>query len=248
LRKNIISAFFCRFKTFGAMKTKPIIITIDGPAGVGKSTHARRLAEALGLYFADTGALYRALTWKALRLNLNVKDEKSIKKMLGQTRLQVKVNRAKHHLTLWLDGRKVGGEIRAEKINQNVSDVAAWPSVRRFLKKPQQDLGRQVSLVMEGRDIGTAIFPRARLKIYLTASALARGKRRYLELCQKGEKVSLPAIVRSVRARDRKDRLRKIAPLRCPKNAVVLDSTRWDLEATFRNLILCVRRHIPELQ
>lgn len=198
------------------------IVAIDGPAGVGKSTVTRQVAQALGLLHLDTGAMYRAVTWQVLQAGINLEDEPAIAELVSQSQISLTTNEDGGAAPrVWVDGEEVTQAIRSLEVTANVSAIAAQKSVRLELVKQQQRWGAKGGIVAEGRDIGTHVFPNAELKIFLTASAQERARRRYKDLIeQKLPHVSLEQLERDIQERDRRDSTRAIAPLRKADDAI----------------------------
>ncbi|NOX97422.1 MAG: (d)CMP kinase [Nitrospirae bacterium] len=207
---------------------KGLIIAIDGPAGSGKSTVAKLVAERLGYLYIDTGAMYRGITYKALREGLDLEDEKALVKLAGNTSLALK--KSNDNLEVYVDDRKVTEEIRAPQVTNSVSYLARLPGVRERMVKLQREMGRGGGVVLEGRDIGTVVFPTADYKFYLDASLEERSRRRFRELIAKGYKVNLKEVEKEVKIRDREDRSRKVGPLKVAGGAIVIDSTGMSIE------------------
>lgn len=210
-----------------------IIIAIDGYSSSGKSTFARRIAARLGYIFIDTGAMYRAVTLYALDNGAVVAgrvDKDRLAGMLGDIKITFKFNPERSASDVYVNGENVEGRIRSIAVSNLVSEVSSISEVREKLVALQQELGRDRGVVMDGRDIGTVVFPDAELKIFLTADPAVRAKRRYDELSAKGENVSYEEIERNVRERDRADETREISPLRRADDAVVLDNSRMTLD------------------
>ncbi|MFH1239185.1 MAG: (d)CMP kinase [bacterium] len=205
------------------MKKKKIIVTIDGPAGSGKTTVASLTAGKLGYLHIDSGSMYRGLTWKVLQKKINLNDTPGIIKTVRRTKLVLKQGRGKNKVLI--DGKDVTAKLRTAEINANINTVAAIPAVRQCLMKIQHWLGKKGGIVMEGRDIGTVVFPRAEKKFYLDASIKERAVRRFKELREAGKRADLADIERSIRRRDKKDQTRRTHPLRIPEDAVVIDTT-----------------------
>ncbi len=204
------------------MNYKKLIIAIDGPAV------AKLVAERLGYLYVDTGAMYRGITYKALREGLDLEDEKVLVKLAGNTSIALK--KGNDNLEVYVDDRKVTEEIRAPQVTNSVSYLAGLPGVRERMVKLQREMGRGGGVVLEGRDIGTVVFPTADYKFYLDASLEERSRRRFRELIAKGYKVNLKEIEKEVKIRDREDKSRKVGPLKVAEGAIVIDSTGMSIE------------------
>ncbi len=200
------------------------IITIDGPAGAGKSTIARIVAQKLGLTYIDTGAMYRAVTYKALKNKIDLTDSKKIAVLTAGSRIWF--DRQK----IFLDGEDITHKIRSRTVTNRTSLTAANSGVRNCLRDMQRNFAKKSGVVMEGRDIGTVVFPRARFKFYLDASINERAKRRFLELKKKGNPQVLERIIADINKRDNIDRTRGLCPLKIPAGATVIDSTNKSIE------------------
>jgi cytidylate kinase len=206
------------------------VITIDGPAGSGKSTLGKSLAEILGYLYFDTGVMYRAVTWTALQQRIPIGDEAAVTDLAERLPIDVRPpsipdGRA---YDVWVGGEDVTWQIRRSEVEANVSEVSAYPGVRRALTEQQRRIGLRGKVVMVGRDIGTVVVPEAALKIYLDASAEKRAHRRYQELKSRGEEADPQAILRAMRARDHIDSTRDLAPLRPAEDAVILSTDDLD--------------------
>ena len=222
-------------------KIEPLVITIDGPAGVGKSTVAKLLARRLKLGYLDTGATYRALAYRALSLGLDPRDERRMARLAAGLRLVFK-RTDWGRVRILLDGRDVTRRIRTEPVTEAAAVVAQHPRVRAVLVRLQRRLVRSRRLVVEGRDTGTVVFPRASYKFFLTAAPRVRAGRRRMELQEvQGRSPSLSAIAGQLRARDRLDRRRRIGPLVKPSGAVVVDTSRL----AARDVVKRMLRHLP---
>lgn len=204
------------------MKKKPVV-AIDGPAGAGKSTIAKIVARELGYLYIDTGAMYRAITWKVMANKIDLRDERKIVEMSRKT--DIKLVQSDDKLKIFVDGKNVSEKIRSENVTKNTNTIAAIQGVRKILRDKQRLLGRNGGVVMEGRDIGTAVFPDAEKKFYLDAKPKERALRRWKELKAKGKRVSLKKIAEAIRRRDYRDIHRGISPLKKAKDAIVIDST-----------------------
>lgn len=216
------------------MRKKPIV-AIDGPAGAGKSTIAKSVARELGFLYIDTGAMYRAITWKMLKHKVDFKDEEKVTKIAGKT--NIKLKQEKDKLKVYVDGTDVTEKIRAENITKNTNTIAAIQGVRKILRDKQRSIGKSGAVVMEGRDIGSVVFPAAENKFYLDAKPKERAIRRWKELKAKGKRVSLKRITDAIRKRDYRDRHRGISPLIKAKDAVVIDSTALTLSQVVQKIL-----------
>jgi CMP/dCMP kinase len=213
-----------------------LIIAIDGPVGSGKSTVARRVADLLGYTHLDSGAMYRAVAWKALRAGVPLDSPAELENLAGAVRIDLLPRGGRLHVLL--DGEDITDQIRTSDVSYAASVVAAVPGVRRPLVSEQRRAGAQGGVVMEGRDIGTVVFPHAGLKIYLDASPEVRAERRLKELREKGEASTLTQVLADVHERDRRDREREASPLVRAADAVVVDNTAMDAEETARVIAL----------
>ncbi|MBO7189171.1 MAG: (d)CMP kinase [Alistipes sp.] len=212
---------------------KRIIIAIDGHSSCGKSTFAKAIAARLGYIFIDTGAMYRAVTLYALEhgaISGCIADEELIESMLSDINIDFRFNPERGASDIYVNGDMVEGKIRTIEVSNCVSAVSSIGAVRSKLVAMQQQMGRQGGVVMDGRDIGTVVFPDAELKIYMTADAMVRAERRYKELTAKGDKVSLEEIYENVVSRDKADMSRAISPLRKAEDAIVLDNSHMSVE------------------
>lgn len=201
-----------------------IIIAIDGPAGAGKSTISKLVANRLGINYIDTGAMYRALTLKCLENDVDIEDESQVISMCETSDISFEDN------VIYLDKRDVSSLIRSQSINKNVSNVAKIEDVRKKMVEKQRLLGLDKDVILDGRDVGTYIFPDTKFKFYLNASPEERGKRRYDEMVLKGENVVLDDIIEDVRKRDEIDSKREFAPLVKAHDALEIDSTDMSIE------------------
>jgi cytidylate kinase len=202
---------------------RKIIVAIDGPSGAGKSTVGKRLASELGYLYIDTGAMYRALGWKALKEGLDLKEGKALQDFCARTEVELK--RDGEGLRVILDGNDVSGLIRTPEMSMAASTISAQPCVRERLLELQRAMGRQGGVVLEGRDIGTVVFPDAHAKFFLDAAVEERARRRWLELTDKGNAVTLEQTIEDVKSRDYNDSTRDIAPLKKADDAIVVDSS-----------------------
>lgn len=202
---------------------KRAVITIDGPAGAGKTSIAKIVSRKLGYNYIDTGAMYRAISWKAFREKIDLKAKEKLIKMVRNTKIELK-NRD-GMVRVYLDGKDITNKIRNKRLAEGASILATVPEVREQLMKIQRRMGSSGGIVVEGRDIGTVVFPRADYKFYLDASIKERALRRYRELKVKGEEGQLAELEKAIRSRDKRDRTRGVAPLKIARDAVVIDST-----------------------
>jgi cytidylate kinase len=200
-----------------------LIIAIDGPSGAGKSTLAKKLAADLGFIYLDTGAMYRALALKILRQGVDLADDQKLAELVNSTSVDLQCARAE--LKVLLDGKNVASEIRTPAVSQMASKASALKLVRDRMLELQRRLGERGSVVAEGRDIGTVVFPDAQVKIFLSASAAERARRRCAELRAAGQPVDLDVTLREIEERDQRDSERALAPLRKADDALVIDSS-----------------------
>ena len=214
-------------------------IAIDGPAASGKTTLGKRLADELGFLFFDSGVMYRALTYAAMQLRLDLNDEAAVSGLADRIVIDIVApTRADgRNADILVDGKDVTWEIRRPEVDAHVSQVSAYPGVRQALTAQQRRIGRRGRVVMVGRDIGTVVMPEADLKIYLDASLEVRAWRRYAELLQRGEPADLQAILKAMHKRDEIDSTRSIAPLRPADDAIILDSDLLDSEQVFLQVL-----------
>jgi CMP/dCMP kinase len=222
----------------------PEVITIDGPAGSGKTTLGKKLADYLGYLFFDTGIMYRAVTYAALSQGIDPKDEAAINELAEKINIDVRTPSQEDGRSsdILVDGKDVTWELRLPEVDTNVSVVSAYPLVRRALGIQQRRIGSQGKIVMIGRDIGTVILPEAKLKIYLDASVEERAKRRFVEQSQRDDEVVIEEILQTIEDRDRIDTNRAVAPLRPADDAVLLDTDGLDIQEAFLQLIDLVER------
>jgi cytidylate kinase len=204
---------------------KKIIVTIDGWSSCGKSTLAKQLAAALGYIYVDSGAMYRAITLYFLRNHIDWTDKKEVKAALKEITLEFQNNEKNGATETWLNGENVEYVIRDLVVAEKVSDIAAIKEVRDFAVKQQQKLGEKKGIVMDGRDIGTVVFPKAELKIFMTADNAVRVERRYKELFEKNPNITIEEIKNNLEMRDYIDSNRKVSPLKQAADAILLDNT-----------------------
>ena len=224
-------------------RRKGLIIAMDGPAGVGKSTIGGLLAKSLGYQFINTGEMYRALTWKALEKGLDLDDHDAVLALAKKIRWEFKpVEEGGTTLKTYIDGVPVTAQIREERVSVNSSRVAANPGVRKFLSKLQRDLGEEGAIVMEGRDITTHVFPDADAKVYLDAAPEERAARRFKQLKAAGQQADKAAILSAILKRDLNDLKREINPLKQAPDALVIDSTHLTMHQVADKILRHVRR------
>ncbi len=215
----------------------PAIIAIDGPAASGKSTLGRRLADALGYLFFDTGVMYRAITWAALQRGVDVRDETAVTALAESTSIDVRPpSSSDRACDVLVEGKDITWETRRPEVDANVSIVSAYPGVRRALGQQQRRIGQRGRVVMVGRDIGTVVLPEADLKIYLDASTGERARRRFEEIVARGGAADLNEIQAKVEERDRIDSTRAVAPLRPAEDAIHLDSDKMSADEVFETV------------
>ena len=214
---------------------KTISIAIDGPAGAGKSTIAKRLAKELGYYYVDTGAIYRTVAYFMDLLGIAPKDIDGVSRYIDELNVEIEYDEdGLQHMIM--NGMDVTGDIRTQDISQKASLISAHAVVREMLLDMQRDVAKKHNVIMDGRDIGTVVLPRANVKIFLTASVEVRAQRRHLELQAKGAKDSYEKVLADIKQRDHQDTTREIAPLKQAKDAVLVDSTDLDVEAVVEKI------------
>lgn len=221
-------------------------IAIDGPSGAGKSSLARRLAEIFQFIYVDTGAIYRTVGLAAYRAGIDRRDEAAVAALLPEISISMGYNEAGEQ-RMFLDGEDVSDQIRLPEISICASDVAALPAVRAYLLEMQRKLARENHVIMDGRDIGTVVLPEAELKIFLTASAEARARRRLLELESKGVPSRFEDVLKAIQYRDLQDSSRAAAPLKAAEDALLVDTSEIDFEQSLALLAeLVVTKLSPE--
>ena len=218
-------------------------IAIDGPGGAGKSSLAKAVAKKLSILHVDTGEIYRTISYAAFARGLNAKDESQIAPLLKTIRIDMAFDEAGRQKML-LDGKDVSREIRLPEISMYASNVSALPCVRAYLLEMQRDIARKRSVIMDGRDIGTVVLPDADLKIYLTASAEERARRRCLELSERGTPEPYEAVLREINERDEQDMHRAIAPLREAADAVRLDTSALNFDESEQALLKLIQEKL----
>lgn len=214
-------------------------VAIDGPSGAGKSSVSKAVAKNLGIMYVDTGALYRTVALFLLQNNIDFADEQAVKKVLPQILVEMKY--ADGEQRMMLNGTDVSDEIRTQEVSNAASVSSGLPAVRDFLFKLQTDMAKRYDVIMDGRDIGTVVLPNADVKIFLTASAEERARRRYEQLKSAGEEVVYETILKEVEERDYRDSHREIAPLKPSDDSIVVDSTENKVEETIEQITNLIR-------
>jgi len=223
---------------------KTYSIAIDGPAGAGKSTIAKALAKELGFRYVDTGAIYRTVAYFLDLLGVSPKDVDGVERYIDELTINIEYDdEGLQHMIM--NGMDVTGEIRTQDISQKASLVSAHAVVREVLLDMQRDVAKTHNVIMDGRDIGTVVLPKADVKIFLTASAEVRAKRRYDELIAKGQKAELATILKEIEQRDYQDTHRPIAPLKMAKDSVKLDTSALDIAGVLAEMKRIIREKIP---
>lgn len=217
-------------------------IALDGPSGAGKSSLAKLIAKRLGIVYVDTGAMYRSIGLFVSRRGVDPTDAAAVEALLPEIRLAVRFENGEQHI--YLCGEDVGDRIRTPEISLYASRVSAIPAVRAFLLDTQRNIAKTTSVIMDGRDIGTVIFPDAEVKIFLTASLEARAQRRTAELAEKGIEASYEDVLRDMRERDKNDSERAVAPAVAAADAVLLDNSLLDLEGTVAEAVRIIENKL----
>ena len=224
------------------MNTKKIAIAIDGPAGAGKSSISKVVANELGYLYIDTGAMYRGVTWAVLDSHVDVKNQKDVESLLPS--LDLTLEPTANACKVFVKGQDVTDLIRQQQINENVSTIASYKGVREYLVERQQAMAAVGGVILDGRDIGSVVLPKAELKIYLTASVDARAKRRWLEVQGTSNEQSLEDIKNNVESRDEMDKNRDESPLVCVEDAIVVDSSDMTFDETVEHILHLVQERI----
>lgn len=224
------------------MNTKKIAIAIDGPAGAGKSSISKVVANELGYLYIDTGAMYRGVTWAVLDSHVDVKNQKEVEALLPS--LDLTLEPTASACKVYVKGQDVTDLIRQQQINENVSTIASYKGVREYLVERQQAMAAIGGVILDGRDIGSVVLPNADLKIYLTASVDARAKRRWLEVQGTSNEQPLEDIKKNVESRDEMDKNRDESPLVCVEDAIVVDSSNMTFDETVEHILHLVQERI----
>ena len=213
-------------------------IALDGPSGAGKSTIAKLLSKKLGIAYLDTGAMYRACGLKALRLGIDTKDGKAIENMLPTLDVKVEYKEGKQHTIL--DGEDVSSAIRENAVSMAASNISAHPAVRIKMVEMQREIAKNMSCVLDGRDIGSTVLPNAKFKFFITADSKVRATRRFNELQARGENVDFDKLHEEIKARDKQDSEREFSPLTCADDAIVVDTSAMDID----EVVATIKGHI----
>ena len=213
-----------------------MVIAIDGPGGAGKSTLAKNLARKLGFLYLDSGALYRTVTWKVIKEKIKTKD--AVIKILPLLKVDIQPDEI---MRVWLDGEEVTQQIREPEVTREVWWVCRIKEVRDWVNRFLRNFSRGRNVVVEGRDMGSVVFPHAEIKIFLTAELSERARRRWEELQRKGKKISLREVEEELKTRDRRDSERDIAPLTRPPDAILVNNTGWEPEETLNKVLDLIR-------
>ncbi|MBS4536254.1 (d)CMP kinase [Clostridium sp. D2Q-14] len=214
-----------------------LVIAIDGPAGAGKSTVAKLIAQNLNIVYIDTGSMYRALTYKLLKENIDLNNTSKIIDVLNSTKIDFRDNH------IFLDDEIVDDKIRTNKINNNVSLVAKIKEVREKLVKIQRNISKNNDIIMDGRDIGSYVLPNAKFKFYITANPEERGKRRYKELIKEYPNIKLSEIIEEIKERDKIDKTRNIAPLIKTEDSIEIDTTNKSIEEVVKIILNYIEKN-----
>ena len=217
-----------------------MIIAIDGPAGSGKSTVAKIVAEKLNFRYIDTGSMYRSVAWKSLQKNTVLKDEEAIADIASKVEIELVLG--KNGQLVFVDGENITDQLKVEEISRGAAIVAAQPIIREIMTTKQRQLGKLGKVVMDGRDIGTVVFPQADKKFFLDADPKERGRRRFIELKEKKQvsEADLSIIIEQVIQRDNEDRNRKIAPLKKARDAILIDTTKLNIDQVVKKIITII--------
>jgi cytidylate kinase len=218
-----------------------MIIAIDGPAGAGKSTIAKKLSKELGYVYLDTGAIYRTITLDLCNRNIDIDDKNILSASLANINMRYTMDH------IYLNGKIVDDDIRTESISQKTSHYSSKAEIRVFAVEMQRKISLNEDIVLEGRDIGTVVFPKAEYKFYLTASEEVRGKRRYKDILEKGTDTSLEEIINGIKKRDYNDKNREISPLAKADDAIEIDTTSMTIDEVVERMINCIKGGVNAL-
>jgi cytidylate kinase len=227
----------------GNQADKHLVITIDGPAGSGKSTVAKVLAKKMSYVYLDTGALYRAVAWQAYQEEVSETDEDALAELCRET--AIRLVRVESQSRVIVNGEDVSDKLRDEHIGMFASRISAFGRVREALLPLQHEMGKAGSIIAEGRDMGSVVFPNAAVKFYLDAALSERSQRRYQEILSRSGKADYEAVEKDLMIRDEQDRNRKSAPLRIPDDAVIIDTTAMDVQGVVQLMLDVVSQKIP---
>jgi len=214
-----------------------LVITVDGPAGSGKSTVSRILAERVSYMYLDTGLLYRAVAWRAMQRGISITDDEALGRLCDRITIPLETD---GEMRVLIEGEDVSGDLRTEEIGMLASSVSAIPAVREALLPLQRSAGRQGGVVAEGRDMGTVVFPDADVKFFLDADVDERARRRYLQLIENGKNADRDEVKRGLEVRDHQDTTREIAPLKPADDSVIIDTTGIDIDAVVGKMAMIV--------
>lgn len=214
----------------------PPVIALDGHAGAGKSTVASQVAQRLGFWHVNTGLYYRALTWKILQQGLNPENQPRVEALARQVQIQIRED-AQGLQHIWLDGQEISHEVRTPAINRHISLISSYAGVREAITQQLRQIQHPKGIIMDGRDIGTVVFPHATLKIFLTASVEERARRQYQDAQAQGQEISLEELQQAIARRDRLDSERAVAPLRQASDAIRVDSTGLSPEGVIEKIL-----------
>ncbi|MEM8895571.1 MAG: (d)CMP kinase [Bacteroidota bacterium] len=223
-----------------------IVIAIDGYSGTGKSTTAKMVASALGYIYVDTGAMYRAVTLAFIRGSLDSTLPEKITELLSDIKISFVKNDSSGLQETYLNGENVEELIRGIEVSSKVSEMSAISAVRRKLVEQQREMGNRGGIVMDGRDIGTVVFPEAELKVFMTASDEVRAHRRWLELKQKGKEVAKDEVLENLRSRDQVDTTREDSPLKQADDAILIDTSNISIEQQVKDILILAKRKLGE--
>ena len=217
-----------------------MIIAIDGPAGSGKSTVAKIVAKKLNFRYIDTGSMYRSIAWKSLQKNTALEDKEAVANIAFKTKIELVCSEGGQ--LVFIDDKNITDQLKMEVISRGAAIVAAQPIIREIMTTKQRQLGKQGKVVMDGRDIGTVVFPQADKKFFLDADPKERGRRRFIELKEKNQvsDTDLSIIIEQVIQRDNEDRNRKIAPLKKAKDAILIDTTKLSIDQVVKKIITTI--------